>query len=598
MKVRNTIAHRGLILVAVPLLFEILFVGVLFYLLWSSDIQTKRVESAKAVSEQCLYLVKSLYETMNRIIGLAIERSDEAESRYKEAVRRIPEQMNALTVLCRNSQKQAVRAEQVELEFNRTMGNLQALHKAVVEEGLGTLEYLRWVQKVRSLFSRLIAALEALAETASQDAQTAQQQQLGVRMYLLPALAAGLSVNIAISVLLAYYFSSSITSRLSRLQENTKRLATNLPLYERLTGTDEIALLDKEFHRMAVALGESVRKERAVIEQAREVICSVDEGGKFIAVNPASLTVWLRQPEDLIGRRLVDVVVEDERARISATISSVIATKSESSIETRILRSDLTELDVLWSMKWSDSENALFCVVVDNSERKELERVKQSFMRMVAHDLRSPLTSMQGTLHVLASGEGLGEENLNKVHRMQRVSERLLQLVNDLLEIEALSQKGSRPRYSSTSSGILVDQALASIESLLQEKRITVKQDIDVFDLELDSDRVVQVMINLLSNAVRFSNANSVIELSVKKRAADAQFSIVDFGLGIEAQHHKEIFEPFKQVQSSQNAQKHGTGLGLAIARAIVESHGGEIGLDSKPGHGSRFWFTIPFARD
>ncbi len=582
---------------AVPLLFEILFVGVLFYLLWSSDIQTKRVESAKAVSEQCLYLVKSLYETMNRIIGSAIERNEEAESRYKEAVRRIPEQMNALKVLCRNSQNQAVRAEQVELEFNRTMGNLKALHQVVVEQGLDTLEYLRWVQKVRNLFSRLIAALETLAETASQDAQTAQQEQLGVRMYLVSALAAGLSVNILISVLLAYYFSSSITSRLSRLQENTKRLATNLPLYERLTGADEIALLDKEFHRMAVALGESVRKERAVIEQAREVICSVDEGGKFIAVNPAALTVWLRQPEDLIGRRLVDVVVEDERARISATISSVIAAKSESSIETRILRSDLTELDVLWSMKWSDSENALFCVVIDNSERKELERVKQSFMRMVAHDLRSPLTSMQGTLHVLASSEGLGEDNLNKVHRMQRVSERLLQLVNDLLEIEALSQKGSRLRYSCTSSGILVDQALASIESLLQEKRITVKQDIDVFDLELDSDRVVQVMINLLSNAVRFSSANSVIELSVKKRAFDAQFSIVDFGLGIEAQYHKEIFEPFKQVQSSQKAQKQGTGLGLAIARAIVESHGGEIGLDSKPGHGCRFWFTIPLTR-
>lgn len=581
---------------AVPLLFEILFVGVLFYFLWSSDLQTRKVESAKAVGEQCLFLVKSLYETMNRIIGLALERSDEAESKYVQIVKQIPLQMNALKDLTKSSQKQAASAQKLEFEFNRTMGNLHSLHEVVVKQGLDTIEYLRWVQKVRSLFSRLISALESLAETASQDAEIARQQQLEVRMYLLEALAAGLTMNVVISILLANYFSRSITSRLSLLQDNTKRLAVNLPLSEKLSGTDEIAMLDREFHRMAQALSEAIRKERAVIEQAREVICSVDDSGRFTAVNAAAESCWTRRPEDLIGRRVVDVISEDEKAGISKAISSVVNTKSESSIETKVLRSDQSELDVLWSMKWSNSENSLFCVVVDNSERKELERVKQSFMRMVAHDLRSPLTSMQGTLHVLACSDGLSAEDLSKIERMQRVSERLLQLVNDLLEIEALSSKGAHPRYVNASSGILVDQALASIEALLQEKRITVRQDVDVFDLELDSDRVVQVMINLLSNAVRFSDPDSAIELSVKKRGAYAHFSVVDFGKGIAAQYHKEIFEPFKQVQDGQQLQKQGSGLGLAIARAIVESHNGEIGLESKPGHGCCFWFTIPIS--
>ncbi len=151
---------------------------------------------------------------------------------------------------------------------------------------------------------------------------------------------------------------------------------------------------------------------------------------------------WLYEPDHLISRRVVDVIDESERPYVTKAFSSVISEGAATSIETRILKADGSTLDVLWSMTWSAAEKALFCVVFDNSQRKEVERLKQSFVQMVTHDLRSPLTSMLGTLHILQANQDapLPEEALSKVERMERVTDRLLKLVNDLLEVESLGK--------------------------------------------------------------------------------------------------------------------------------------------------------------
>ena len=528
---------------------------------------------------------------MNSIIGVAIEQTDEAELKYKATISTIPRQVSTLKALTRDSPRQAALADSLESECDGTLMGLEALHKQVRVTGLDSIAYLRWVQRVRMLMGRFISAVNVLAETASVEGLSTQSQ-VTVRDYVGPVLALGLIANLILSLLLSNYFSKGITTRLGRLADNSKRLATNLPLTERLAGDDEIASVDKAFHDMATALNEAIRKETAVIEQSREVICSISPDGKFAAINPAARLVWRRDPDDLLGRRVADVITEEERNIVGSTFASVISSGVPTTIETRILRPDCTELDVLWSINWSASENVLFCVVLDNSERKELERIKRSFMQMVAHDLRSPLTSILGTMHLLSQSTELSPSYAEKVGRMERVTERLLKLVNDLLEIESLGAKSKSLRFSRTSSGILIDQAAAGVESLLAAKSLQLKNNIEVFDLDVDADRVVQVLINLLSNSVRFSPRGSVIQVSVCKQGAFAEFSIADQGPGIQPQDQKEIFEPFKQVKEA-GKKPQGTGLGLAIAKAIAEAHGGEIGVESNAGSGSRFWFSV-----
>jgi signal transduction histidine kinase len=144
-----------------------------------------------------------------------------------------------------------------------------------------------------------------------------------------------------------------------------------------------------------------------------------------------------------------------------------------------------------------------------------------------------------------------------------------------------------------------VEQAMAAVESLLQERKITIKQDVEIFDLNVDGDRLVQVLVNLLSNAIKFSPESAEIKLTVSTQDEIAYFSVEDKGPGIADEFQSEIFEPFKQVKDTEPKRKkseEGTGLGLAIARAIVEAHVGTIGLESEVGKGARFWFCVPIS--
>lgn len=594
------IAQRGLILVAVPLVFELFFVSGLWMLMKSADEESRRADHTKEVVAEANYLGKLIYECVSDIISLSLDSRPEAEAGFNQTSREIQPQVEKLRQITRDSPKQAELFKRVEAQTAVTMHDMETLHASVQARTLEPLLYVPWMERLRKSAHRVIVEARYLTLEAINESKS-NSSSIATRAYLQPVLIGGLVVNVVLSILLAVFFSKGITMRLAKMADNNKRLAAGQPLNRPLYGEDEIGELDRAFHQMAVALNEAVRKERAVVEQASDVICSIDADGKFLAVNPAVKGGWLYEPDYLIGRRVVDILYEGDRASMTKAFAAAINEGTATSIETKILRVDGSTLDVLWSLTWSAAEKVLFCVVFDNSQRKEVERLKQSFVQMVTHDLRSPLTSMLGTLHVLQANQEapLPEEALSKVQRMERVTDRLLKLVNDLLEVESLGKGKEKLRLRQTSTGFLVEQAMAAVESLLQERKITIKQDVEIFDLNVDGDRLVQVLVNLLSNAIKFSPESEEIKLTVSTQDQIAYFSVEDKGPGIAEEFQSEIFEPFKQVKDTKPKRKkseEGTGLGLAIARAIVEAHVGTIGLESEVGKGARFWFCVPIS--
>lgn len=594
------IAQRGLILVAVPLIFELVFVSGLWMLMKSADEESRRADHTKAVVAEANYLGKLIYECVSDIISLSLDSRPEAEAGFNQTSREIQPQVEKLRQITRDSPKQAELFKRVEAQTAVTMHDMETLHASVQARTLEPLLYVPWMERLRKSAHRVIVEARYLTLEAINESKS-NSSSIATRAYLQPVLIGGLVVNVVLSILLAVFFSKGITKRLAKMADNNKRLAAGQPLNRPLHGEDEIGELDRAFHQMAVALNEAVRKERAVVEQASDVICSIDADGKFLAVNPAVKGGWLYEPDYLIGRRVVDILYEGDRAPVTKAFAAAINEGTATSIETKILRADGSTLDVLWSLTWSAAEKVLFCVVFDNSQRKEVERLKQSFVQMVTHDLRSPLTSMLGTLHILQANQEapLPAEALSKVQRMERVTDRLLKLVNDLLEVESLGKGKEKLRIRQTSTGFLVEQAMAAVESLLQERMITIKQDVEIFDLNVDGDRLVQVLVNLLSNAIKFSPESEEIKVTVSTQDEIAYFSVEDKGPGIAEEFQSEIFEPFKQVKDTKPKRKkseEGTGLGLAIARAIVEAHVGTIGLESEVGKGSRFWFCVPIS--
>ncbi len=226
------------------------------------------------------------------------------------------------------------------------------------------------------------------------------------------------------------------------------------------------------------------------------------------------------------------------------------------------------------------------------------ERMKQFLLSMVSHDLRSPLTSVQGLLTLLSSG-ALGEltpKAVSRINAAETELTRLIKMTNDLLDVERLATGKLRMTLEAVDGKEIVDAAYVSMQTFAEQH--DVKLEVEGYSVMIcgDRERLIQVMVNLISNAVKYSPRGASVVLSVGKERDEALFQVIDNGRGVPVEFRLKIFEKFQQVEESDAKEKGGKGLGLAICKSIVDGHSGEIGLESKFGVGSTFWFRIPLA--
>lgn len=228
----------------------------------------------------------------------------------------------------------------------------------------------------------------------------------------------------------------------------------------------------------------------------------------------------------------------------------------------------------------------------------ELDHLKANFLSVVSHELRTPLTSIQGYSEFLEdrlSGD-LTDGQAEYVRQIQQGTQHLCRLVDDLLDfarIEAGSLKITRSRID------LSRPILAAVESLspaLQDRRLAVQTRLlpEPVWAHVDPGRITQVLLNLLGNALKFTPAGGQVSVTLSRLPSEVRIEVRDTGVGIDAEHLPRLFQKFYQVDSSTTREQGGTGLGLSIAQSIVEAHGGTIGVESVPGQGSTFWFTLP----
>ncbi|MBY0550511.1 MAG: HAMP domain-containing histidine kinase [Candidatus Obscuribacterales bacterium] len=231
------------------------------------------------------------------------------------------------------------------------------------------------------------------------------------------------------------------------------------------------------------------------------------------------------------------------------------------------------------------------------TERNESEELRRSILNMVSHDMRSPLTSLHGTL-LLALEHGYGEVSPKLTKVLSKCNSeimRLIRLANDLLDAE-LIQTGKFELHQQTNfAETIIEQSINAVRGMAEKREIKFRTECpEGMELFCDSDRLVQVLVNLLSNAIKYAPANSVITLRATVKESDSRFEVIDTGPGISSDDRSRVFEKFEQLKQASDTQKQGKGLGLAIAKSLVERHGGTIGVDSEEGKGATFWFTVP----
>lgn len=409
-------------------------------------------------------------------------------------------------------------------------------------------------------------------------------------------LLAGLAANLSLALLLLYFYRKSIVDRLKVVKENTGLLLSQSELKKPLSGVDEIAMLDRSFHDMDRDLKEVTAREKALFQNANDVICVLDVKGVFSRINNACARHWLYEPLELIGASPLALIADSEKESSKLLLRKATESSGQSNFELNLICKDGKLITTLWSSYWSQKEKLLYCVVHDISERKRLEQMKQSYLEMISSDLRIPLASMAEAAEKLSGtlAGSLSEAALQRIQMVRRNLSRLLVLVNDLLEMSSLSSAELKLKKESCQIKDLLERSAHDLEGVAEKKQISFRVESPEISFHGDPHKLMQVIVNLASNAVKFSPENSQVCLAAKLQNDRLEVSVSDKGRGVPESHRKTIFEKFKQVEKSDGKRSSGTGLGLPICKDIIEKHGGEIGVESEEGKGSNFWFRIP----
>jgi two-component system, OmpR family, sensor histidine kinase VicK len=314
-------------------------------------------------------------------------------------------------------------------------------------------------------------------------------------------------------------------------------------------------------------------------------------------VNKRGLQFQGWQEHEAAGKRLHDTTSDfDEskfRERVAPLLSGEIASLSYESMLNGV------PVDICLQMEMCfDRKSRFIAVVRDITRRRELEEAKAQFVSTVSHELRSPLTSIMGSLKLLSSG-ALGE--LPKKHTAllsvaMRNVDRLILLINDLLDMEKLDAGKMDIQIAPVDLSALLEDAVKANSGLGDELKVTFRTICTDRPLVVGAsrDRLMQVLTNLMSNAAKFSRPGSVVDLELSETDDMATIAVRDKGVGIPKEAQVTLFERFVQVDSSQHGRQRGTGLGLSICKSIVEKHGGTIRLFSEVGSGTTFCVDLP----
>ncbi len=591
------IAHKGTIVLATPMIVGLISLIGLLYVVERTELLVER----EAKNRELYYLANSQYQAsidaMAAASNYTFTRAEVYVKNFKKARRDSDAHFKRLVELVENDPARLEilsRMRSTEEQLFRAIATIMSL----TNEGENPTDMLNMLglrshtQALARQFQSQMNDLRIGEEKLEAENRKASRQYTQLKLLLV---AIALITNI-ITIALAVYFSRNITKRLDTVRENAVLLASGAPLHSPSKGADEVAKLDRIFHEMAKSLHEAMLRERALIDNALDVICSFDSSYKFIEVNPACLQIWGYSSEELMGKRIVEIIAKDDVDTTLSALAKLTRDESHNILDNKVIKADGTIAHAQWSLKWSSEKKTFFCVVHDVTERYEIERLKQEFVSMVSHDLRSPLASLQGILSLLELGAygQLSEKGTQMVKTADFEMARLMRLIDGLLDLEKMEAGKMQLDKSAVDLQMVVQQTIDAVGYLIEKSGIQIETPSESLEVFADGPKLVQVLINLVTNAVKFSPKGSTIKISYDDLDDHFEVLVADQGRGIPASQLDLVFERFKQVEVKDHSEKGGKGLGLAICRSIVEAHGGTIGVESVEGEGSTFWFTIP----
>ncbi len=484
MRLNLKLSHKGIVLVSVPLVFELIFVGLLFVMLQKSEELSTLEAKSRSIISEAQNVSKALYDGGIELVSYYFTKDTKHIEKYENFVKTIPNSFTELWKLTSGNMRQREHVEVIQKLTNKTLhvftvyGRPADVGGGMIGAFIGISNFKRkWEESYSILFQEVQKLTHDEQDELNRLSAAVAQAKTGVRIVLY----AGIAFNVILTLVLAVFFARGITNRLAVLSDNALKLQKRQQLSPVLSGTDEIAALDRTFHEVADALYRA-------------------------------------------------------------------------------------------------------------------EQQKQEFISMISHDLRSPLSSLQMTLALVVKGTygKLNDVGHTRVSKAERSIERLISLISELLDIEKIEAGMLELDRSTIELKTATTVAVETVGQLADDNSITITDNTPEMEIYADKRRLEQVMVNLLSNAIKYSPKDTTVVIDAVSDGNILEIRIIDQGKGVPPEDREQIFERFKQVKRVEETKEKSTGLGLAICKAVVEAHGGTIGVRPNEERGSTFWFKLP----
>jgi NtrC-family two-component system sensor histidine kinase KinB len=462
--------------------------------------------------------------------------------------------------------------------------------------------------KIRNDISELMRInMEAIQDKSNMALQTVQDA------YTWIAITGTICVLLALTLLIN--LPGSIANPIGELTKSIREIAAkNYTKRVHFDGRDEFGELAGSFNTMAEKLEEYnnsnisqilIEKKRidALISNMHEPVIGLDENKIILFANGEAAKIMGIDLHQLLGKSAIELSLHNDLLR---SLVSNLGTDGIDSLR------DLEPLKIYADNKESFFDKEIVDItIVPTGEQKKLfigqviilknitpfkeqDAAKTNFIATVSHELKTPIASVKMSLQLLEnpSTGSLNEQQQQLVDSIKEDGERLLKITGELLNMSQVETGNIQLNITQTNAGKIIAYALDAVRVSAEQKQITLKvsQEADLPSIKADTEKTAWVLINFLTNAIRYSQQEGIIKIGIKNHGEKVQFSVADEGRGIDSRYRTKVFERYFQVPGS---PKTGTGLGLAISKEFIEAQGGTIGVETEIGMGSIFYFEL-----
>jgi len=412
----------------------------------------------------------------------------------------------------------------------------------------------------------------------------------------------GLLLVLLLALIFGFIFTRIIFQPLNRIVDISRRISQD-DFSQRISqhGEDEIGELAIAINKMAQGIEDKIKEVsrqnqhlKAIFNSMIEGVVVTDKNGYIVSINGTIEKIFSISKKSAENKVFLEAIRNNELWDIvDKVLKEGVLVSREIRLEWPVQRA----LKINASAIFDDSSvSGCLLVLHDVTEIRKLEKMRSDFVANVSHELKTPLTSIKGFVETLLEGALEDKQNSQQfLGIIQDHTDRLNNLINDLLELSYLESKEVSLEKNEVNLKNLLDKILFGFRTQVKKNNIKIENGLPQgLNILVNNGKIEQVFVNLIDNAIKFSRENGFIKVFSEDLGKELKITVEDTGIGIPHKDISRIFERFYRVDKARSREMGGTGLGLSIVKHIVELHGGQVGVESIEGLGSKFWFTLP----